>query len=708
VAWVGPSLRLRAWELRGAASVARELPWVGCGSAARGRCEHHFALVAMCVLTSISRDSTKAFAKLAGLALVDAPPAAVPSPLVMEDDEVPADDDVGGDCFTPARSTRKAVPRVISNLRPARMLEGTSGVYLLTNEEGVGVAVFKPLDEENLPVEASTWAVTNGMGHFRERAAFVVSDEVLKGYSGVPDTVIATVKHEGWAGGEKRGSLQRFVPASSDMSDRGPANIPAEEVQKVGILDILLFNMDRHEGNLLLCSKQEASQVLSSKSLSLVPIDHGLCLPEIISQHAGPNHELLRSIYFVWQNWPQARQPFSDTVRRLLDRQLKDDLFRTVIANLVEDMGRNSLTCGALTTLKIGAMVLRNAVKSGLNLSEIANLVSTALAGLLQQSWEKVDEEMRKIVKTEGQEKETQHSAADDNKQDAAAAGEAVQKEMSVVPYIGPSARQAGASFTVSVEDEDAMYPMWEMRLLASLEKQLSVLLSAHTAASAGNPASAAATSEHSEDIKEAEIKEGVEVDGGNHDSSSSSRLSNAELCVHDRIQYLDDSDSAISADEDEGATSARTITTLRAPDRGLEGNTTRRRSHSSRFWGSASFKPCYSRRARGRPMPRTDGRNPRHRPAVAPAEPMLRGRGGRRDEMMIRILLDQLESKGTDRDNAGAAPNTASDCRRYQGYGNGLADKTKVGKKDEKKSAPSDAASINLLAPRVFKNVCA
>jgi hypothetical protein len=72
---------------------------------------------------------------------------------------------------------------------------------------------------------------------------------------------------------------------------------------------------------------------------------------------------------------------------------------------------------------------------------------------------------------------------------------------------------------------------------------------------------------------------------------------------------------------------------------------------------------------------------------------------------MMIRILLDQLESKGTERDNPGTvAPNTASDCRRYQGYGNGLADKTKVGKKDEEKSAPSDA----LLAPRVFKNVCA
>jgi hypothetical protein len=104
-------------------------------------------------------------------------------------------------------------------------------------------------------------------------------------------------------------------------------------------------------------------------------------------------------------------------------------------------------------------------------------------------------------------------------------------------------------------------------------------------------------------------------------------------------------------------------------------------------------------------------------RTAVAHAEAMMRGRGGRRDEVMIRILLDQLEIKGTNRveikgtnrDNPGAlAPNTASDCRRYQCYGNGLGDKTKVGKKDEEKSAPPHTASINLLAPRVFKDVCA
>ena len=74
------------------------------------------------------------------------------------------------------------------------------------------------------------WSVTNGMAYFHERAPYVVSDEIHEGDSGVPTTVIVTVRHEGWAGGEKRGSLQGFVPESTDMSDMGSANIPAEEV----------------------------------------------------------------------------------------------------------------------------------------------------------------------------------------------------------------------------------------------------------------------------------------------------------------------------------------------------------------------------------------------------------------------------------------------------------------------------------------------
>ena len=120
------------------------------------------------------------------------------------------------DCFSPPRMLRKsstdfapASPRVISNLRVGQMLEGTSGVYLLTNEKGVGVAVFKPLDEENLPQEASTWSVTNGMAYFRERAAYVVSDEILEGYSGVLTTVLA-LPHFATKGGQVARSAAPF------------------------------------------------------------------------------------------------------------------------------------------------------------------------------------------------------------------------------------------------------------------------------------------------------------------------------------------------------------------------------------------------------------------------------------------------------------------------------------------------------------------
>ena len=341
-------------------------------------------------------------------------------------------------CFSPERNSETP----ITNLYPAHVLEGTSGVYLLAHKDtGAGVAVFKPFDEENFPQEASSWAVSNGTGYYRERAAYVVSDQVLEGISEVPKTVIATVKFEGWPKGEKRGSLQVFVPNAGDMSDRGPANIPVEEVQKVGILDILVFNMDRHEGNLLLQG--------ACNSLSLVPIDHGLCLPEIIAAESGPNHELLKSIYFVWQNWPQAKQPISDALRRLLDRQLANDFVRQVVGQLRKDLDRHTITCAALTTLKIGALVLKHGVGVGLTLSEIATLVRTKLPEILQRSWEKAG---KLIITTKVREPQPDCCAEDVAKVASTA----------VVPL---GRAQAGA--------EEEAYLFWEAALLSYLEALL-------------------------------------------------------------------------------------------------------------------------------------------------------------------------------------------------------------------------------------------
>ena len=509
--------------------------------------------------------------------------AGVPRVGMLGDDQATAvgSEDAGDECFSPERGSESHVaneaptPRIITNLVPTQILEGTSGVYLLTDREtGVGVAVFKPLDEENLPEEASSWAVSNGMGHFRERAAFMVSDEILEGYSGVPPTVIATVRHDGWAGGEKRGSLQRFVTSNGDMADRGPAGVPAEQVHKVGILDILLFNMDRHEGNLLLCG---SSSPRAGGSLSLVPIDHGLCLPEIISQHTGPNHELLRSMYFVWQNWPQARQPFSDVVRGLIDRQLADDLFRSVVARLTEDMGRNSLTCGALTTLKIGAMVLKNGVRAGLNLSEIAEVVQTVLPDVLQASWEeagtigKADDtkNMRGFPLANAVPQSASHQdgedAADrtsrhwavDASQHAAAEGRPDGVELSPVAVVPYREKRRSSSGAVNIENDDKMYLVWEALLLMGLERRLiEELRSRSGAANVGQSASAAAATDvqdkepmcRSNGLSEAalnKLEQGIACSNWVNMTATSSE---AEPIV--RVEYLENDDRTGSTDE--------------------------------------------------------------------------------------------------------------------------------------------------------------
>jgi hypothetical protein len=66
--------------------------------------------------------------------------------------------------------------------------------------------------------------------------------------------------------------------------------------EQVGALDILLFNTDRHEGNLLLARRggRARGRGLGGPVGKLVPIDHALCLPEV-SPHAGRNRLSLRS-----------------------------------------------------------------------------------------------------------------------------------------------------------------------------------------------------------------------------------------------------------------------------------------------------------------------------------------------------------------------------------------------------------------------------
>ena len=100
------------------------------------------------------------------------------------------------------------------------------------------------------------------------------------------------------------GLLQEYVFHDCDTSEMGASRFAARDVHRIGILDIRIWNTDRHAGNILVRRQRESSAGLSglarldSAQLELVPIDHGFCLPES-----------LEPPYFEWLHWPQVRRP---------------------------------------------------------------------------------------------------------------------------------------------------------------------------------------------------------------------------------------------------------------------------------------------------------------------------------------------------------------------------------------------------------------
>lgn len=97
---------------------------------------------------------------------------------------------------------------------------------------------------------------------------------------------------------------QEYVYHDCDTSEMGASRFAARDVHRIGILDIRIWNTDRHAGNILVRRPRDSSANLSgvarldSGQLELVPIDHGFCLPE---SYESP--------YFEWLFWPQVWSP---------------------------------------------------------------------------------------------------------------------------------------------------------------------------------------------------------------------------------------------------------------------------------------------------------------------------------------------------------------------------------------------------------------
>ncbi|KAK1397412.1 1-phosphatidylinositol 4-kinase [Heracleum sosnowskyi] len=268
------------------------------------------------------------------------------------------------------------------NIEPVS--SGLGGAYFVHARNGVTIAVVKPIDEEPLAFNNPKGFAGRMLGQpgmkpsirvgetgIRELAAYLLDHD---GFAGVPPTALVKISHVKFHVNNsesavaapssppcKIASLQRFVAHDSDAGDLGPSGFSVSSVHRIGILDVRILNLDRHSGNLLVRHGQEGYAVGAAE---LIPIDHGLCLPEALDDP-----------YFEWLHWPQASIPFSESEVEYISNldPLKDaEILRTRIPSIRES---------SLRVLVICTMFLKCATSAGFCLAEIGEMMTRELRG---------------------------------------------------------------------------------------------------------------------------------------------------------------------------------------------------------------------------------------------------------------------------------------------------------------------------------------
>ncbi|KAA8529293.1 hypothetical protein F0562_033908 [Nyssa sinensis] len=285
--------------------------------------------------------------------------------------------------------TKNLVKEIVKAMKigvdPIPVHNGLGGAYYFRNSRGESVAIVKPTDEEPFAPNNPKGFVGKALGQpglkrsvrvgetgFREVAAYLLD---YGHFANVPPTALVKITHsifnvnDGVSGNKphnnklvsKIASLQQFIPHDFDASDHGTSSFPVAAVHRIGILDIRIFNTDRHAGNLLV---RKLDGVGRFGLVELIPIDHGLCLPES-----------LEDPYFEWIHWPQASIPFSE-----------DEL--AYIENL-EPVGESAMLRRKLPMIReaclrvfvLCTIFLKSAAAFGLCLAEIGEMMSREFRG---------------------------------------------------------------------------------------------------------------------------------------------------------------------------------------------------------------------------------------------------------------------------------------------------------------------------------------
>jgi len=248
--------------------------------------------------------------------------------------------------------------------------EGQTGeVFAVVDEGGEKVAVFKPAGREHFHRRD----LFPGQGAIREEAAYII-DRLCGGVAGLPITARTTL--EVVPGVAESGALQAFVQghegyiedfAMPSTLEAAAAFVSIEQAEAIAILDMRIFNTDRHGGNLLL-----TKPAAIGGSHGLVPIDHGCCLP--------PWWSLSEGNFEAWRGWPQLLIEPSAHARAIVASAVES------LPATVDSLKSIGLDGESVATLQICTLFLEVGVlQRGLPLD--------TLAGLLQRNDESLFEE---------------------------------------------------------------------------------------------------------------------------------------------------------------------------------------------------------------------------------------------------------------------------------------------------------------------------
>ncbi|CAL9127444.1 unnamed protein product, partial [Musa textilis] len=300
-------------------------------------------------------------------------------------------------CSSRCSRTRQLVKDVVKAIKngiaPLPVHSGLGGAYYFRNTKGESVAIVKPTDEEPFAPNNPKGFTGKALGQpglkrsvrvgetgFREVAAYLLDYDH---FANVPPTVLVKITHSvfhvnegvnsntsGKAVDRKRSavskiaSFQQFIPHDYDASDHGTSSFPVAAIHRIGILDIRIFNTDRHAGNLLVRKLEGATGRFGAQT-ELIPIDHGLCLPESLDDP-----------YFEWIHWPQASIPFcEDELKYIanLDPVKDSEMLRMELPMIRE---------ACLRVLILSTIFLKEAAAFGLCLAEIGEMMSREFRGM--------------------------------------------------------------------------------------------------------------------------------------------------------------------------------------------------------------------------------------------------------------------------------------------------------------------------------------